>query len=106
MPIPSRWCRPHQRRFGPPRGSRGLRAWLGHASAYEILNTYRHLWRDSDNRTLTAVDAVLALHDEPQGACALARLRFQSAETTDLSRTPLPLTRDGWEFKDLERRVV
>jgi integrase len=38
---------------------------LGHASAVETLNTYSHLWPDSEDRTRAAVDAVL-------GAPALA----------------------------------
>jgi integrase len=32
---------------------------LGHASATETLDTYAHLWHDSDERTREAVDAVL-----------------------------------------------
>ena len=32
---------------------------LGHASAVETLDTYSHLWPDSDDRTREAVDAVL-----------------------------------------------
>lgn len=31
---------------------------LGHASAAETLDTYSHLWQDSEDRTLAAVDAV------------------------------------------------
>ncbi|WP_062526039.1 tyrosine-type recombinase/integrase [Demequina rhizosphaerae] len=34
---------------------------LGHASATETLDTYSHLWPDSDDRTREAVDAVLGL---------------------------------------------
>jgi len=34
---------------------------LGHASAVETLDTYSHLWPDSDDRTREAVDTVLAL---------------------------------------------
>jgi integrase len=33
---------------------------LGHASAAETLDTYSHLWPDSDDRTRAAVDSVLA----------------------------------------------
>jgi integrase len=33
---------------------------LGHASASETLDTYSHLWPDSDDRTRTAVDLVLS----------------------------------------------
>jgi integrase len=33
---------------------------LGHASASETLDTYSHLWPDSDDRTRTAVDSVLS----------------------------------------------
>jgi len=33
---------------------------LGHASAAETLDTYSHLWPDSDDRTREAVDPALA----------------------------------------------
>jgi integrase len=36
-----------------------VQARLGHASASETLDTYSHLWPDSDDRTRTAVDSVL-----------------------------------------------
>ena len=32
---------------------------LGHATAAETLDTYSHLWPDSDDRTREAVDAIL-----------------------------------------------
>ena len=32
---------------------------LGHASAAETLDTYSHLWPDSEDQTRAAVDAVL-----------------------------------------------
>ena len=32
---------------------------LGHASAVETLDTYSHLWPDSDDRTREAIDSVL-----------------------------------------------
>ena len=32
---------------------------LGHASAAETLDTYSHLWPDSDDRTRAAVDSML-----------------------------------------------
>jgi hypothetical protein len=32
---------------------------LGHASAVETLDTYSHLWPDSDDRTRDAIDSVL-----------------------------------------------
>ena len=32
---------------------------LGHATAAETLDTYSHLWPDSDDRTREAIDAVL-----------------------------------------------
>jgi integrase len=35
---------------------------LGHASAAETLDTYSHLWPDSDDRTREAVDEVLGAH--------------------------------------------
>lgn len=37
-----------------------VQARLGHASAAETLDTYSHLWPDSDDRTREAVDSVLA----------------------------------------------
>jgi integrase len=43
-----------------------VQARLGHASAAETLDTYSHLWPDSDDRTRAAVDAVLAPADEEQ----------------------------------------
>jgi integrase len=36
-----------------------LQARLGHAGAAETLDTYSHLWPDSDDRTRAAVDSVL-----------------------------------------------
>jgi integrase len=36
-----------------------VQARLGHASASETLDTYSHLWPDSDERTRDAVDPVL-----------------------------------------------
>ena len=36
-----------------------VQARLGHASASETLDTYRHLWPDNDERTRAAVDGVL-----------------------------------------------
>jgi integrase len=36
-----------------------VHARLGHASAVETLDTYSHLWPDSDDRTREAVDSVL-----------------------------------------------
>ena len=32
---------------------------LGHATAAETLDTYAHLWPDSDDRTREAMDSVL-----------------------------------------------
>ena len=36
-----------------------VHARLGHASATETLDTYGHLWPDSDDSTREAIDAVL-----------------------------------------------
>jgi integrase len=36
-----------------------VQARLGHASASETLDTYSHLWPDSEDRTRSAVDSVL-----------------------------------------------
>jgi integrase len=38
-----------------------VQARLGHASAIETLDTYGHLWPDSEDRTRQAVDLVLGL---------------------------------------------
>jgi hypothetical protein len=38
---------------------------LGHASAMETLNTYAHLWPDSDDRTREAVESALADNSRP-----------------------------------------
>ncbi len=37
-----------------------VQARLGHASAAETLDTYSHLWPDSDDRTRAAVDSACA----------------------------------------------
>ena len=39
-----------------------VQARLGHASASETLDTYSHLWPDSDDRTREAIDSVLGQH--------------------------------------------
>jgi len=36
-----------------------VQARLGHASAVETLDTYSHLWPDSDDRTRDAIDSAL-----------------------------------------------
>jgi len=41
-----------------------IQARLGHASAAETLDTYSHLWPDSDDRTREAVDSVLGAAKE------------------------------------------
>jgi integrase len=38
---------------------------LGHKSAVETLDTYSHLWPDSEDRTRKAVDQVLGRPAEP-----------------------------------------
>lgn len=47
-----------------------VQARLGHASAAETLDTYSHLWPDSDDRTRDAVDSALrpAIRGAPSGA--------------------------------------
>jgi len=42
-----------------------VQARLGHASAAETLDTYSHLWPDSENRTRAAVDEVLGPRVSP-----------------------------------------
>ena len=39
---------------------KAVQARLGHASAEETLNTYAHLWPESEDRTRAVVDAALA----------------------------------------------
>jgi integrase len=45
-----------------------VQAWLGHASAAEMLDTYSHLWPDSDDRTRAAVGAVFSADSVRTGA--------------------------------------
>lgn len=45
-----------------------VQARLGHATAAETLDTYSHLWPDSDDRTRDAIDWVLRLKAELRGA--------------------------------------
>jgi integrase len=47
-----------------------VQARLGHASAAETLDTYSHLWPDSEDRTRAAVDEVLGA-TRAEGGCAL-----------------------------------
>lgn len=42
-----------------------VQARLGHASAAETLDTYSHLWPDSEDRTRAAVDGVLSTAGSP-----------------------------------------
>jgi integrase len=52
-----------------------VQARLGHASAAETLDTYSHLWPDSDDRTREAIDSVLGelVHDDlDSGSCGLS----------------------------------
>ena len=44
-----------------------VQARLGHASAAETLDTYSHLWPDSDDRTREAIDAVLGTERDSGG---------------------------------------
>lgn len=47
-----------------------VQARLGHASAAETLDTYSHLWPDSDDRTREAVDVVLGRPDRDTSPAA------------------------------------
>ena len=51
-----------------------VQARLGHASAVETLDTYSHLWPDSDDRTRDAIDSVLGFTADP--------LRTEAAPTS------------------------
>ena len=44
---------------------------LGHASAMETLNTYAHLWPDSDDRTREAVESALGDNSRPGDGLAM-----------------------------------
>jgi integrase len=44
-----------------------VQARLGHASAVETLDTYSHLWPDSDDRTREAIDSVLGAPADSPG---------------------------------------
>jgi hypothetical protein len=46
-----------------------VQARLGHASATETLDTYSHLWPDSDDRTREAIDAVLGARADNSSCC-------------------------------------
>ncbi|WP_028708118.1 tyrosine-type recombinase/integrase [Propionicicella superfundia] len=54
-----------------------VQARLGHKSAEETLNTYSHLWPDSDDRSRDAVDAALK-----------AESAEKSENSADSQRTP------------------
>jgi integrase len=45
-----------------------VQARLGHASASETLDTYSHLWPDSEDRTRAAIDGALALGTDEAGS--------------------------------------
>jgi len=49
-----------------------VQARLGHASAAETLDTYSHLWPDSDDRTREAVDSVLGAKSAADSPAILA----------------------------------
>lgn len=55
-----RRCRPR------PRSRAHAQRRLGHATAAETLDTYAHLWPDSEDRTRAAIDAVLRPPPTPQ----------------------------------------
>jgi hypothetical protein len=61
---------------------------LGHASAVETLDTYSHLWPDSDDRTREAVDSVLA----PAPACPCLPLRAAPGDGRTSSSRPVSFT--------------
>ena len=54
---------------------------LGHASAAETLNTYSHLWPDSEDRTRAAVDEVLGSHVVPPMCHESSSARKQAGQT-------------------------
>jgi hypothetical protein len=69
---------------------------LGHASATETLDTYSHLWPDSEDRTRDAVDSVLdASSCEPSVSQAPFRKTFpqvRGVEVREPADKPDPVT--------------
>lgn len=49
---------------------------LGHASAVETLETYSHLWPDSDEYTISVLDAAYARHVESTTECVFGVSRL------------------------------
>ena len=54
-----------------------VQARLGHASAVETLDTYSHLWPDSDDRTRDAIDSVLGSTADPLRTEAIRQVKVQ-----------------------------
>ena len=69
-----------------------VQARLGHASAAETLDTYSHLWPDSDDRTRAAVDSVLS-DSEDSLRTAGAAPRPQKRQVSGGRRTSRPVRR-------------
>jgi integrase len=49
------------RRHGHGESVKVVQKRLGHATAAETLDTYSHLWPDSEDRTREAIDSVLGI---------------------------------------------
>jgi hypothetical protein len=64
---------------------------LGHATAAETLDTYSHLWPDSDDRTRDAIDAVLGPGVPQVYPKQPARVIF--TQVSSLGRTSWPISR-------------
>jgi len=62
-----------------------VQARLGHKSAEETLNTYSHLWPDSDDRTRDAIDAVLRAESERESLILRTPKRTQTQERHHLA---------------------
>jgi hypothetical protein len=69
-----------------------VQARLGHATAAETLDTYSHLWPDSDDRTREAIDSVLG--NEPDKILADS-LRTADRLTRGFRRSE-GVVRTGW----------
>jgi integrase len=67
-----------------------VQARLGHASAAETLDTYSHLWPDSDDRTRAAVDSVLS---PAQDSLRTAGPRLRESAGQGGRRTSRPVRR-------------
>jgi integrase len=73
-----------------------VQARLGHATAAETLDTYSHVWPDSDDRTREAIDAVLGPGFR-DGRCATSSTTGGAADFRQIRRPSRRSRRsEGW----------